>query len=245
MEVLLLRLEAPLMAFGGPQIDAHGGTRDLPGLSLLIGLFGNALGWTHADSTRLQRLQARLAIAGALVRAGEVVTDYQTVDLGQPWMVNTGWTTRGQREERGKGEATRGTHIRLRQYLADAAVLVAARLDPDDEAPTLADLAAALAKPARPLFIGRKPCLPSTPIVRGMVTAPTLRAAVLAAVAEESDAEALVTVEWPAWEGWPGADPLAREPERVVDQRDWANQFHSGERTVFRARLPARQDDGL
>src|SRR5580658_1595422 len=35
--------------------------------------------------------------------------------------------------------------------------------------PTLDDLAAALAEPARSLFLGRKPCLPSRPVVGGFV----------------------------------------------------------------------------
>ncbi len=239
MRALLIRLEAPLMSFGGPQIDQKGVTRDMPGLSQLTGLFANALGWTHADSARLQRLQTRLNIASALIREGSALQDYQTVDLGAPWMMNTGWTSDGAREDRGKGEATTGTHIRLRQYCADAEVLAAVALDPADEDPALDALAAALDYPARPLFIGRKPCIPSVRLNGGFAEAPTMCEVVRAAACKVTQADAIL-LEWPASEDWPGLDAIGREPEHVVDRRDWRNQFHGGERTVHRARISAR-----
>ncbi len=43
-EFLLLRLEAPLMAFGGPMVDYIGRTRSFPGQAQITGLLGNALG---------------------------------------------------------------------------------------------------------------------------------------------------------------------------------------------------------
>ena len=59
-------------------------------------------------------------------------------------------------------------------------VTVALRLEPDGEEPTLDDLAQALQEPARPLFIGRKPCLPSTPLYRETVDAGSALAALVA-----------------------------------------------------------------
>src|SRR5215813_9680694 len=50
MRHLILRLEAPLMSFGGDMIDANGPTLDFPLASLVIGLMANALGWTRAQS---------------------------------------------------------------------------------------------------------------------------------------------------------------------------------------------------
>ena len=47
------------------------------------------------DSERLQSLQSRLSIASALVREGEELQDYQTVDLGQTHLRYPAWTTRG------------------------------------------------------------------------------------------------------------------------------------------------------
>jgi hypothetical protein len=108
------------------------------------------------------------AWAAAQLGTGERLRDYHTVDLGQPHLTGTGWTTRGTAETR-DGASGKATHIRHRWYLADALVLVALTLAPDNETPGLDRLAAALDCPARPLFIGRKPCLPTAPIRLGKV----------------------------------------------------------------------------
>ena len=237
MKALLLRLEAPLMAFGGPMVDARGPTLPFPGLAMLTGLLGNALGWHHGDAVLLNDLQARLRFATVQVRPGRLVADYQTVDLGQPHLGGThGWTTRGRLEARGGGSSS-GTHIRQRQHLADALLLVALRLEPEDTAPTPERLAQALERPARPLFLGRKPCLPSSPILlRGACPVASLGEALLQGLAILDEAGHMV--ELPIDEP---PEPLLLEDEgelvTLVDARDWRNQIHGGERQVRRARF--------
>ena len=49
MRHLVLRLEAPLMAFGGETIDNLGIIRPFPAASMITGLFANALGWRRVD----------------------------------------------------------------------------------------------------------------------------------------------------------------------------------------------------
>ncbi len=246
---LILRLEAPLIAFGGPMIDHNGFTRRLPGLAQITGLFANALGWHHRDADRLERLQARLRFGAVALRAGRELVDYQTVDLGQDHLVECGWTTRGKREDRGKGEATRTTHIRYRHFRADSAVLVAAALDPADEPPTLDDLAAALDEPARPLFIGRKSCLPATPLLVGRLAAADLRDALGRAVGQANAAPLGRPVCQSADQGplageWAeAADSRDRRVERLVDRRDWRNQFHHGERLVGHGAVTPRRPE--
>jgi CRISPR system Cascade subunit CasD len=149
VDALVLLLDAPLMAFGVPVIDQNGVTGRFPGVSQMAGLLGNALGWRHADTASLQRLQERLRLAAVVLRDGTPMRDFQTVDLSQPHIVGTGWTTRGRRQDRGGGEATSGTHIRYRWYRAGEAIMVALRLDPPEERPTLADLEAVLDEPFR------------------------------------------------------------------------------------------------
>lgn len=246
MRALILRLEAPLMAFGGVVVDNRGPTARFPGRSLLTGLLANALGWDQGDFAAHARLQSRLRFAARLDRCGGVTTDYQTVDLGQPHLREPGWTTRGVPEGRRGGSAATGTHIRLRQHLQDASVVVALALDPPpgplpgpppgktDEAPTLDDLAAALEAPARPLFLGRKPCLPAAPLLVGVREGDSLRA-ILEAVdpAEGSDGpdrEAL----WPLEEGDMGSSRVVT----LTDDRDWATQMHTGQRMMYEGRLP-------
>jgi CRISPR-associated Cas5-like protein len=45
-----MRLEAPLMAFGGETIDNYGVIRDFPALSMVTGLFANALGYRREEA---------------------------------------------------------------------------------------------------------------------------------------------------------------------------------------------------
>ena len=71
------------------------------------------------------------------------------------------------RGARGGANTYNAPHLRYRDYFADMRVTLALRLDPADSFPTLDDLAESLQHPARPLFIGRKPCLPSEPLFVG------------------------------------------------------------------------------
>ena len=243
MDFLLLRLEAPLMAFGGPMVDHIGRTRSFPSQAQITGLLGNALGYHHQDAAALEVLQRRILFAAALIRAGDQLRDYHTVDLGQRHLTGTGWTTRGVVETRG-GASGEATHIRHRWYLADALVLVALTLSPADEAPRLVDVGAALDCPARPLFIGRKPCLPTAPLSLGIASAVDAVAALheaRARLARYANAERSgrrgedtgIRVEIDARLV---GDPTATEMEtdRLVDRRDWRNQMHTAERAVCR-----------
>lgn len=172
MNILLLRLEAPLMAFGGVAVDSLGVIDELPSASLLTGMLGNALGYRRTEARRLQSLQDRLRYAVRIDRSGQRITDYQTADLNKD---DSGWTTRGVPEGRAGGQGTyEGQHQRYRDYHADAAATVALTLDPTNHSSELFSLAEALDHPVRPLFIGRKPCLPSERIVIGVVEETTL-----------------------------------------------------------------------
>ena len=163
---LLLRLEAPLIAFGGEAIDNLGVIRDFPALSMVTGLLASALGWDRGEGERHNRLQQRLQMGARMEASGSRLTDFQTAQLQAN---DQGWTTRGVPEGRAGGVGSyAGPHLRYRDYHADTNVLLVLRLEPAQESPTLQDLAHALDRPARPLFIGRKGCLPTRqPLCRG------------------------------------------------------------------------------
>jgi len=227
---LLLRLETPLMAFGAVAVDAHGPVDDIPAPSLLTGLIANALGWNRTESARHQRLQDRLRLAARRDREGERVPDFQTAELGHD---DRGWTTFGAPEGRAGGAGTyAGKHIRHRWYDADAAVTVALRLEPADEPPTLDEIAAALDRPARPLFLGRKPCLPSGRLVIGFAEAESCAAA-LAAAPPADDAAAAPRCFWPAGEG-----PETGARRRLSGRRLWRVNVHAGEEVWWEGPAP-------
>jgi CRISPR system Cascade subunit CasD len=223
---LILRLDAPLMSFGDVAVDNYGVTDIWPAASLLTGLIANALGYQRTDGASLDELQARLDFACRLDRPGDALRDFQTAALNKD---DQGWTTRGAPEGRAGGAGTYlGKHIRHRDFIADAVVVVALMLKRSVDPPTLADVAAALTRPARPLFIGRKPCIPSRPIYSGeMVEAADALAAVqLAARDAFADAQRnrLVT-----WRGTSDAAPLHVRTRTVHGQRNWRAGLHGGE----------------
>ena len=183
MDILLLRFDAPLMSFGGPIVDNHGIIQTYPALSMICGLLANALGYDHHEFADLQRLQERLQYACRQDRLGTRLRDYQTVDLNQDFMRDDrSWTTHGKLESRAGGAAPKwrkgeGPPLqRFRDYWADAMYTIALTLDPLDESPTIDDLEQALRTPERPLFIGRKPCLPAEKLLLGRTQAEIGRA---------------------------------------------------------------------
>lgn len=166
---LLLRLEAPLMSFGTTAVDHRRPVQAWPAVSMLTGLLANALGWDRSQAAAMNRLQARIRWAARIDRPGVLLNDFQTAQLAKD---DKGWTTRGVVETRGGGDASYDSpHLRYRDYRADASVLVALRLDSVDEVPTLIDLVKAVDSPQRPLFLGRKGCLPATRVSLGVVDA--------------------------------------------------------------------------
>ena len=243
LDILVICLEAPLLSFGAPVVDNHGVIQRYPALSMLTGLMANALGYEHGQWERLQALQRRLWYASRADRPGERVQDFQTVDLGQAHLRDDhAWTTRGRREDRKGGSGSIGTHIRLRDYWTDALHMVALRLEPGDAGePEVADLEAALRRPARPLFLGRKPCLPSRPLFVKRLEAPGLLEALDTVPLEGRGGERVEeVVQIPHW--WeadgPQRDSAGVQVRPVCDERDWRNQVHVGQRWLahgFRA----------
>lgn len=221
---LLMRLEAPLIAFGGETIDNYGVIRDFPALSMVTGLLANALGYRREESGLHDRLQARLVVGARLDREVQRLTDFQTAQLGKD---DKGWTTWGMPEERrGGADSYKSPHLRYRDYHASLNVLVALRLEPAAESPSLDDLAHALDHPARPLFIGRKTCLPSRRVFAGWHEAENVLAALQSA--QLPDKAIRLRVQWPDGEGALAGDRLLD----LCDERNWRSGVHGGWRPV-------------
>ena len=251
MQHLILNLEAPLMAFGGEIIDNYGVIRWFPSASMITGLLANALGWRRTEGERHQHLQERLTFAVRIDRepAGGVrMRDFQTARLDKN---DKGWTTQGQPEGRAGGANTYDAPLlRYRDYFADMRVTVALRLEPADATPTLDDLADALEQPARPLFIGRKPCLPSAPLFSCFSNGDTALAALLAVSLDDPSPEAIrllcdgqkigggdpspspevIRLLWP--DGEDGAGVAPSRTYMLTDERNWISGLHGGGRLV-------------
>ena len=277
MRHLILNLEAPLMTFGGETIDNYGVVRWFPSASMLTGLLANALGWRRIERERHQRLQDRLVFAVRIDRepqGGVRMQDFQTALLFQD---DKGWTTRGVPDGRENSPSYRYqrpfntrkslTWRRFRDYWADMRVTVALRLQPEGEPPTLDHLGSALDQPARPLFIGRKPCLPSDRLFGCFSEGDTALAALLATPLDDPrEAPNRVRVLWPEGDTTvpssppgptpsspPTPDPTSTPPSfprtresthiepnqtyMLTDQRNWESGLHGGGRAVCEGSL--------
>ena len=245
---LILNLESPLMSFGGETIDNLGVIRPFPAASMLTGLLANALGWRGVERQRHQDLQDRIVFATRIDRephGGLRLTDFQTAQLGAS---DRGWTTRGRPDERAGEPGTYNAHApalpRLpRRYARDC------RPAPRPDRlryPHLEALAAALEEPARPLFIGRKPCLPSRPLFGGFSEGETALAALLSVPippledgTSRQNTDRPVRLLWPEGEDAPDMDTVRiNRRSMLTDQRNWVSGLHGGGRPVCEGTAP-------
>lgn len=239
MRHLVMRLEAPVVSFGDVMIDAVGPVSDFPSCSMLTGLLANALGYRREQGALLERLQQRVTYGARLDHAGERFTEFQTAQLQHD---DKGWTTRGRVEGRAGGTNTYDSpHLRYRDHNADLRCTVALRLFDTSDAPTIEDIAAALDSPSRPLFIGRKACLPARRIADGWVEAPSIFEVLLRTpISSSPDAQSAwrrpssVRMSLPASERCPDG---FRE-HRACERRDWVAGVHVGETITYRGEVP-------
>lgn len=151
---LLMRFHAPMQSYGLHQGHDERGTEMYPTKSAVIGLVANALGKRRNDS--IDDLRA-LRLGIRVDDEGQILRDFQTV--------------------RGAiGANNRKTHnvARNKFYLQDAMFLVGL----EGERSLLETIKSALKRPARPLFLGRKSCPPSSPIYlsEGLINQPLEKA---------------------------------------------------------------------
>ena len=189
-------------------------------------------------------MQDRLVFAARIDRephGGLRMQDFQTAQLGAG---DKGWTTRGAPEERAGGANTyNAPHLRYRDYYADMRVTVALRLKPAEGDPTLDALEEKLKEPARPLFIGRKPCLPSRQLFGGFSEGDTVMDALLAwPLAGETGRNrpaSRVRMLWPRGEDARHKNDVSvAQDYMITDQRNWVSGLHGGGRPVREGTVP-------
>ncbi|MET7315254.1 type I-E CRISPR-associated protein Cas5/CasD [Streptomyces thermoviolaceus] len=152
---LLLHLSGPLQSWGERSRFTQRDTARFPTRSGLIGLLAAALGRRRGQP--VDDL-ARLSLTVRVDRPGVLLRDYHTVGGGLPAKATV--TT----AEGGKRKAEAATLVSDRYYLADAAFTAA--LTSDDTA-LLHQCAEALRSPTWPLYLGRRSCPPTPPLLIG------------------------------------------------------------------------------
>lgn len=147
---LFLRLEGPLQAWGDQQSKfVIRRTADAPTKSGVIGMLCAALGVSRPEAAKgcLTRLVA-LRMGVRIDVPGVRWWDYHTVGAGMPMRTAEGGTKPG-------------AMLTRREYLCDASFLVALQGEPG----LIAELEGAIKAPRWTLYLGRKSCPPSRPLL--------------------------------------------------------------------------------
>ena len=143
MAVLLLRFAAPLQSWGADSKFETRRTNREPTKSGVIGMLAAAIGLRRDQAEELETLN-KLRLGVRVDREGELLVDFHMAK--NPQKRNADYLT-------------------YRHYLQDAVFLVGLE-DRDDE--MLTKLRCALERPAFPLYLGRRSCPPTMPLVLGI-----------------------------------------------------------------------------
>ncbi len=151
MTVLVLRLEGPMQSWGISRF-LHRDTHRVPTKSGVAGLLACALGrpW-GADMTDLIGLDMAVRVD----RAGVILPDFVTIGHFPSLDVHRSYEV---------GGAIKGPALVTKDYLHDASFL--AVLSGDET--LLTECAAALQNPVWALYLGRRSCPPSVPVLVGL-----------------------------------------------------------------------------
>ena len=157
--LLVLRLEGPLQSWGE---RARWDVRDSltePTKSGVLGLLGAALGISRDARFELEELDRALRMGVRVEREGTLLNDFQTI---------TGFLPTAEGKVKRSSAGGPATIISERRYLEDASFLVVFSVRARVQTMLLDQCAAALATPRWPLFLGRRACAPSRPILVGV-----------------------------------------------------------------------------
>lgn len=139
-----IRLHGPLQAWGGPVVGDDRPSLPFPTRSGVLGLVASCMGIRRPDLSRLLALAEGTRVHIRADLAGSPMIDDQTIQ-GNP-----------------NASTTRQTIQSKRTYLCDASFLAIVVPGPHV---SLAEIAAALSAPVFAPYLGRRSCVPSSPLL--------------------------------------------------------------------------------
>ncbi len=143
MAVLLLRFAAPLQSWGADSKFETRRTSREPTKSAVIGMLASAIGLKRDQTEELEVLN-KLHFGVRVDKEGELLVDFHTAK---------------------NPEKRNADYVTYRHYLQDAVFLVGIECE---DAEMLETLKQALEQPAFPLYLGRRSCPPTLPLLLGI-----------------------------------------------------------------------------
>lgn len=156
MSTLLLRLSAPIQAWGDESKYDIRGTRSEPTKAGVIGLLAAAKGY-HRDSSEVKDMADKLRMGVRVDQPGTVIRDFHTVRAPKYGKNNT-----LRYEADGSLIMEKDPYITKRYYLCDACFLVGVECE---DVNYLEVLKEALQAPRFSLYLGRRSCPPTLPLL--------------------------------------------------------------------------------
>ena len=156
MGTLLLRLTAPIQAWGDESKYDIRGTRNEPTKSGVIGLQAVSMGYRR-DSEEIKIMAEKLRMGIRVDQPGIIIRDFHSAR--PPKYRKDGTLTY---ECDGSIIMDKAPYITQRYYLCDACFLVGLECEEEE---FLHDLSEALTAPVLPIYLGRRSCPPSLPIL--------------------------------------------------------------------------------
>ncbi|NLB61416.1 MAG: type I-E CRISPR-associated protein Cas5/CasD, partial [Clostridiales bacterium] len=153
MKLLLMKLEGALQSYGE---WAKWDTRDsaqMPTKSAVIGLIACCMGIPRYDE-RINELHKKLQFAVRNDRPGSMMTDFHTVQSDNMRIA--------------KGGEKKHTILSPRMYIMDCAFMVALSVNDASNEYLIDSCAKALKSPVWVPYLGRKSCVPSSPLFYGI-----------------------------------------------------------------------------
>lgn len=150
MSVLVLRLAAPLQSWGAPCSYSIRETEYQPTRSGIIGMIAAAMGYPR--QANLDNLR-KLKIGVRIDQQGTLITDFQTI------------------QDPKRFARPMSPEVTKREYLSDAVFV--AGIECEDEQ-FMEKIATALKAPIFPLYLGRRSCPPTLPLMIGLEKNKTL-----------------------------------------------------------------------
>ena len=164
MATLLLRLAAPLQAWGSSSKFNIRTTEREPTKSGVVGMIAAAMG-IQRESSELPEPLIRLKFGVRADKEGKLLKDFH--------MVFTEDITDKKRRSISQNKLNEHTYLTERYYLSDAIFLVG--LESDDKQ-YLENIVSAINSPVYPLFLGRRSCPPTLPVIVGITDEPLVEA---------------------------------------------------------------------
>ena len=147
MTGVVMLFAGPLQSWGGPAPGIYERPTDaMPSLSAVVGIIANALGRGRHDPIDDLANGATLAVRAD--RPGTLLNDFHTVGTAGRYALAAE-----------SGRQLSNPVVTNRRYLSDAAFL--AVYEPPNDGVNADDVFSALLNPARPLYFGRRSCIPS------------------------------------------------------------------------------------